>query len=111
MSDARELEVKLLALSSEQLEALPRPTDAMERAQAHAGQPPSRVSRWGSMPRMIGPGDPTGTAAVPTSSMASMAIRISVAFFFELPYAGAKIRSTEFSESGTIYWGYRRQSA
>ena len=40
-----------------------------------------------------------------TSSTASMAIRMSVAFFFELPYAGAKIRSTEASERGTMYWG------
>ncbi len=42
---------------------------------------------------------------VKTSSSASMARRMSVAFFFELPYAGAKIRSTADSESGTMYWG------
>ncbi len=29
---------------------------------------------------------------------------MSVAFFFELPYAGAKIRSTDASLSGTMYW-------
>ena len=40
-----------------------------------------------------------------TSSMPSIAMRMSVAFFFELPYAGAKIRSMEASERGTMYWG------
>src|SRR5215471_15329309 len=48
---------------------------------------------------------------VKTSSRASMASRMSVAFFFDDPYAGAKIRSMDASESGTMYCGYRRQSA
>ena len=40
-----------------------------------------------------------------TSSTASIAMRMSVAFFLLLPYAGAKIRSTDASESGTMYCG------
>src|SRR5438067_12483610 len=48
---------------------------------------------------------------VNTSSRASMARRMSVAFFFADPYAGAKIRSIDDSERGTMYCGYRRQSA
>ena len=48
---------------------------------------------------------------VKTSSHASIASRMSVAFFFEDPYAGAKIRSIDASERGTMYCGYRRQSA
>ena len=48
---------------------------------------------------------------VKTSSMASTASRMSVAFFLFVPKAGAKIRSIEDSESGTMYCGYRRQSA
>ena len=39
------------------------------------------------------------------SSRASIAMRMSVAFFLLLPYAGAKIRSTEASERGTMYCG------
>ena len=39
------------------------------------------------------------------SSKASIAMRMSVAFFLELPYAGAKIRSTDASDSDTMYWG------
>ena len=42
---------------------------------------------------------------VNTSSSASMARRISVAFFLFDPNAGAKMRSIEDSESGTIYCG------
>jgi hypothetical protein len=37
--------------------------------------------------------------------MASMARRMSVAFFFADPNAGAKMRSIDDSESGTIYCG------
>src|SRR5690349_5593366 len=48
---------------------------------------------------------------VKTNSRASIARRISVAFFFEEPYAGAKMRSIDASDSGTMYCGYRRQSA
>src|SRR5207302_8716880 len=48
---------------------------------------------------------------VKTSSSATMARRMSVAFFFADPYAGAKIRSIDDSERGTMYCGYRRQSA
>ena len=39
------------------------------------------------------------------SSTASMARRMSVAFFFELPYAGAMIMSIDDSASGTTYCG------
>ena len=42
---------------------------------------------------------------VKTSSIASMARRMSVAFFLLDPKAGAKIRSIDDSESGTMYWG------
>ena len=42
---------------------------------------------------------------VNTSSIASIASRISVAFFFDEPYAGAKIRSIDDSVSGTMYCG------
>jgi hypothetical protein len=42
---------------------------------------------------------------VKTSSTASIASRMSVAFFLLEPKAGAKIRSMEDSESGTMYWG------
>ena len=42
---------------------------------------------------------------VKTSSIASIARRMSVAFFFDDPYAGAKIRSIDDSESGTMYCG------
>ncbi len=42
---------------------------------------------------------------VKTSSMASTAMRRSVAFFLEVPYAGAKIRSTDASVRGTMYCG------
>ena len=42
---------------------------------------------------------------VNTSSMASIASRISVAFFLFEPKAGAKIRSIDDSESGTMYCG------
>ena len=42
---------------------------------------------------------------VKTSSMASIARRMSVAFFFTEPKAGAKIRSIDDSESGTMYCG------
>ena len=42
---------------------------------------------------------------VKTSSMASTAKRISVAFFLLEPYAGAQMRSIEDSERGTTYWG------
>ena len=42
---------------------------------------------------------------VKTSSIASIARRISVAFFFTEPKAGAKIRSIDDSESGTMYCG------
>src|SRR5687768_4603373 len=48
---------------------------------------------------------------VNTSSSASMARRMSVAFFLDDPYAGAMIMSIDDSASGTMYWGYRRQSA
>ena len=48
---------------------------------------------------------------VNTSSRASMARRMSVAFFLFVPNAGAKMRSIDDSESGTMYCGYRRQSA
>src|SRR3954469_4685090 len=48
---------------------------------------------------------------VNTSSRASMARRMSVAFFFDDPYAGAKIKSTDASERGRRYCGYRPQSA
>src|SRR6185369_17949429 len=48
---------------------------------------------------------------VKTSSRASMARRMSVAFFFDDPYAGAKIKSIDASDSGTMYCGYRRHSA
>jgi hypothetical protein len=40
---------------------------------------------------------------VKTSSIASMARRMSVAFFLLEPNAGAKIRSIYDSESGTMY--------
>ena len=40
-----------------------------------------------------------------TSSIASMARRMSVAFFFDDPYAGAMIMSIELSASGTTYCG------
>ena len=40
-----------------------------------------------------------------TSSMPSIAMRMSVAFFLELPYAGAKIRSIDASDRGTMYCG------
>ena len=42
---------------------------------------------------------------VNTSSSASIASRMSVAFFLFDPYAGAKIRSIEDSDSGTMYCG------
>ena len=42
---------------------------------------------------------------VKTSSMASMARRMSVAFFLLEPKAGAKMRSIEDSDRGTMYWG------
>ena len=42
---------------------------------------------------------------VKTSSMASMARRMSVAFFFVVPKAGAKMRSIDDSESETMYCG------
>ena len=42
---------------------------------------------------------------VNTSSIASIARRMSVAFFFDEPYAGAKIMSIETSASGTMYCG------
>ncbi len=42
---------------------------------------------------------------VNTSSMASTARRMSVAFFLLVPKAGAKIRSIDDSESGTMYCG------
>ena len=42
---------------------------------------------------------------VKTSSMASMASRMSVAFFLLVPNAGAKIRSIDDSDSGTMYCG------
>ena len=42
---------------------------------------------------------------VKTSSMASIASRMSVAFFLLVPNAGAKIRSIDDSESGTMYCG------
>ena len=42
---------------------------------------------------------------VNTSSMASIARRMSVAFFFVEPKAGAKMRSIDDSESGTMYCG------
>ncbi len=42
---------------------------------------------------------------VNTSSIASIARRMSVAFFFDEPYAGAKMRSIDASESGTMYCG------
>ncbi len=42
---------------------------------------------------------------VKTSSMASMARRMSVAFFFTEPKAGAKIRSIDDSESPMMYCG------
>ena len=42
---------------------------------------------------------------VKTSSIASMASRMSVAFFLDDPYAGAKIKSMEASDSGTMYCG------
>ena len=48
---------------------------------------------------------------VNTSSTASTARRMSVAFFLFVPNAGAKIRSIDDSDSGTMYCGYRRQSA
>ena len=48
---------------------------------------------------------------VKTSSIASTARRMSVAFFFDDPYAGAMIMSIDDSARGTMYWGYRRQSA
>ena len=48
---------------------------------------------------------------VKTSSSASIARRMSVAFFLLAPCAGAKIKSIDDSDSGTMYWGYRRQSA
>ena len=48
---------------------------------------------------------------VKTISSASIASRMSVEFFFVEPYAGAKIRSIDASESGTTYCGYRLQSA
>ena len=48
---------------------------------------------------------------VNTSSSASIARRMSVAFFFAVPYAGAKMRSIDASVRGTMYCGYRRQSA
>ena len=40
-----------------------------------------------------------------------MASRMSVAFFFTDPNAGAKMRSIDDAESGAMYCGYRRQSA
>jgi hypothetical protein len=40
---------------------------------------------------------------VKTSSSASMARRMSVAFFLFAPWAGAKIRSIDDSERGTMY--------
>ena len=42
---------------------------------------------------------------VKTSSMASMARRMSVAFFLVEPNAGAKMRSIEDSDSDTMYCG------
>ena len=42
---------------------------------------------------------------VKTSSSASIARRMSVAFFLFAPCAGAKMRSIEDSESGTMYCG------
>ena len=48
---------------------------------------------------------------VKTISSASIASRMSVEFFLVDPYAGAKIRSIDASDSGTTYCGYRRQSA
>jgi hypothetical protein len=42
---------------------------------------------------------------VNTSSIASTASRMSVAFFFEEPYAGAMIMSMDDSASGTMYCG------
>ena len=42
---------------------------------------------------------------VKTSSMASMARRMSVAFFLLDPNAGAKMRSIDDSERGTMYCG------
>ena len=42
---------------------------------------------------------------VNTSSIASIASRMSVAFFLLEPKAGAKIRSIDDSDSGTMYWG------
>jgi hypothetical protein len=42
---------------------------------------------------------------VNTSSMASTASRMSVAFFFDEPYAGAMIMSIDDSASGTMYCG------
>src|SRR2546423_9370839 len=48
---------------------------------------------------------------VNTSSIASIASRMSVAFFLAEPYAVAKIKSIEDSVRGTTYCGYRRQSA
>ena len=42
---------------------------------------------------------------VKTSSIASIARRMSVAFFLDEPYAGAKIRSIDDSVSGTMYCG------
>jgi len=42
---------------------------------------------------------------VKTSSTASMASRMSVAFFLLEPKAGAKIRSIDASDSGTMYCG------
>src|SRR3954464_3571667 len=48
---------------------------------------------------------------VNTSSIASTASLMSGAFFFADPYAVAMIMSIDDSASGTMYWGYRRQSA
>ncbi len=42
---------------------------------------------------------------VKTSSVASIARRMSVAFFLLVPKAGAKIRSIDDSDSGTMYCG------
>ena len=42
---------------------------------------------------------------VKTSSSASIARRMSVAFFLLAPCAGAKMRSMDDSESGTMYCG------
>ncbi len=42
---------------------------------------------------------------VKTSSIASTASRMSVAFFLLVPKAGAKIRSIDDSDSGTMYCG------